>query len=270
MVNDSYFDSGGAQIHYTDRGEGEPIVLIHGGFGNADVWDELGFTSTLTDAGYRVVAFDMRGHGKSDKPHDPSQYGLEMSADVRRLLDHLDVSQAHVCGYSMGAVVANDFRSTHPERLLTVVLGGGGVFSSESIFFRRHMEFADLIERGTLGPIIRELLPPNGPVLTEEEIEAICQPLISCNDLHAISAILRAQNRVEPIENLRSNAVPTLAIIGELDPNKRDVDTMTKCMSNLEVVVIRGADHPSAIANPTFLQAVLRFLAKHQGSKASG
>jgi pimeloyl-ACP methyl ester carboxylesterase len=270
MVNDAYFDSGGVQIRYSDRGEGEPIVLIHGGFGNADVWDELGFTSTLMDAGYRVVAFDMRGHGKSDKPHAPLQYGLEMSADVGRLLDHLDINRAHVCGYSMGAVVANNFRSTHPERLLTVVLGGGGVLSSESVFFRRHMEFADLIERGALEPVIRELLPPEGPALTEEEIDAICQPLISGNDLQAISAILRAQNRVEPIENLRSNAVPTLALIGELDPNKRDVDTMAKYMSNLEVVVIRGADHPFAMSNPTFLQALLKFLAKHQEVTPSG
>jgi len=73
-----FFDSNGIQIHYYDRGSGEPVVLVHGGFGDAASWDTRGVTGALADAGYRVIAFDMRGHGQSGKPHDPADYGMEI------------------------------------------------------------------------------------------------------------------------------------------------------------------------------------------------
>jgi pimeloyl-ACP methyl ester carboxylesterase len=84
-----FFDSNGVQIHYYDEGEGEPVVLVHGGFSNAAMWDTLGAVDALEEAGWRVIALDMRGHGQSGKPHDPAKYGLEMSLDIGRLLDHL-------------------------------------------------------------------------------------------------------------------------------------------------------------------------------------
>ncbi|GMR22692.1 MAG: hypothetical protein BMS9Abin37_1060 [Acidobacteriota bacterium] len=102
-----FFDSNGVQIHYYDQGAGDPVVLVHGGFDDAASWDTLDFTGALTDAGYRVIAIDLRGHGQSGKPHDAAQYGYEMSEDIARLLDHLDLDKAHVLGYSLGAVVTN-------------------------------------------------------------------------------------------------------------------------------------------------------------------
>ncbi len=63
---------------------------------------------------------------------------------------------------------------------------------------------------------------------------------------------------------MRSNQVPTLALIGEIDPNKRDVDRMVGVMSNLEVVVIPGADHGAALRAAMFLEQTLKFLAKHR------
>ena len=255
-----FFDSNGVQIHYYDQGTGEPVVLIHGLTQSAARWEMLGITDALTEAGYRVIAFDARGHGESGKPHDPAQYGLEMSEDVARLLDHLSINQAHVVGYSMGGAITNSFRATHPDRILTATLGGSGALNEDSDWIRFKSEYADGLERGTMGPMLRR-----GSSRTDEEVDAISQQVRSQNDMQALAAILRSSlARVASPEELRSNKVPTLALIGETDPNKKDVDAMVGVMANLEVVVIPGADHGAALRDPMFLAETLKFLAKHR------
>src|SRR5205085_2785653 len=101
---DGVFDSNGVKIRYVTEGKGEPVVLIHGWMGDSSMWgrDSSGNTQLKAADGFQVIALDCRGHGKSDKPHDPTQYGPEMAADVVRLLDHLKIEKAHLIGYSMG------------------------------------------------------------------------------------------------------------------------------------------------------------------------
>ena len=82
------FDSRGVKISYTVEGRGEPVVLIHGFAINAQFNWALGGISKELAKNYQVIALDNRGHGKSDKPYDPKQYGMEMVDDVVRLLDH--------------------------------------------------------------------------------------------------------------------------------------------------------------------------------------
>ena len=125
---DDVFDSNGVKIRYVTEGKGEPVVLIHGWMGDSSMWgrDASGNTKLNTaDAdGFQLIALDCRGHGKSDKPHDPAKYGPEMAADVVRLLDHLKIEKAHLVGYSSGAFIAGKVAATHPERVLSVVYGG--------------------------------------------------------------------------------------------------------------------------------------------------
>ena len=102
-TNDQFFDSAGVRIRYVSAGQGEPIILIHGWAADAEMWDSL-MQDLSRD--YRVIAFDCRGHGRSDKPTDPKQYGMEMVNDVVRLMDHLGFSKAHIVGYSMGGSIA--------------------------------------------------------------------------------------------------------------------------------------------------------------------
>ena len=102
-----------------------------------------------------MIALDLRGHGESGKPHDAAQYGFKMSEDIARLLDHLDLDKAHVLGYSLGAVVTNRFRVKHPNRLLTIILGGQGAGNQESVWVRGASEWADGILRGDVGPLVR-------------------------------------------------------------------------------------------------------------------
>src|SRR3954469_12520133 len=123
---DEVFDSNGVKIRYVTEGTGEPVVLIHGWMGDSSTWgrDRSGNTQLKGEDGFRAIALDCRGHGKSDKPHDPKEYGPEMAADVVRLLDHLKVEKAHLIGYSSGAFIAGRVAATHPGRVLSVVYGG--------------------------------------------------------------------------------------------------------------------------------------------------
>ena len=108
-----FFDSDGLRLAFIDvaphgRDRGEPILLIHGFASNHRVnWVNPRWVETLTKAGRRVIAFDNRGHGASDKLYDPADYhSALMAGDAARLLDHLEIARADVMGYSMGARIA--------------------------------------------------------------------------------------------------------------------------------------------------------------------
>ena len=101
----AFFDSKGARLRYVDQGSGPPVVLVHGILGNVENnWLETGVQPKLSQH-FRVIALDLRGHGKSAKPHDRKLYGQEVVLDVIRLLDHLGIKKAHIVGYSMGGRV---------------------------------------------------------------------------------------------------------------------------------------------------------------------
>jgi len=85
--------------------------MAHGFAGNLEVWDDL-MADLSKD--HEAVALDCRGHGKSDKPHEPEQYGIEMVNDITRLMGHLQISKAHIVGYSMGGAIVMKMLVEHP------------------------------------------------------------------------------------------------------------------------------------------------------------
>ena len=127
---DQFFDSNGVRIRYFSVGQGEPIILIHGWAADAEMW--LSAVQDLS-RNYRVIALDCRGHGKSGKPTDPSQYGMEMVNDIVRLMDHLGIAKAHVLGYSMGGSITIKMLTVYPQRFLTAVIGGSQGFRPEDV-----------------------------------------------------------------------------------------------------------------------------------------
>ena len=109
-----HFSSDGVDIAFIDaepqgRDLNEPILLIHGFASNHRMnWVDPRWVETLTGAGRRVIAFDNRGHGQSEKLHAPADYHLDlMTRDAANLLAHLGVERADVMGYSMGARIAS-------------------------------------------------------------------------------------------------------------------------------------------------------------------
>lgn len=276
-AEDHFFDSNGVKIHYIVEGLGEPVVLIHGFTADIDKNWRTGFGVGPDQRGpmiiptlarsYRVIALDNRGHGKSDKPHDPKQYGSEMAEDVVRLLDHLKINKAHVVGYSMGAIITAKLLATHPDRLLSATLGGhGGIRDSGRNQF--YDELATSLEQGKgFGPLVVALTPPGQPRPSAEQIAAVSARLSSTNDAQALAAVVRGfPGLAVALERLKKNQVPTLALIGELDPLKPGVDSLQGEMTNLKVVVIPGADHVTAVSRPEFIKSLSEFLARHRSA----
>ena len=256
------FDAHGVKLHYTDEGKGEPVILVHGFAVNSQVQWELPGVSKALAKDYRVITMDNRGHGRSGKPHDPKQYGMEMVEDVVRLMDHLKIQRSHVVGYSMGAFITLKLLTTHPERLLSATLGGAGRGRPGETKFLD--ELAESLEKGKgFAPLILRLNPPGKPMPTEQEVQSVNMFLTAMNDTKALAAVIRAMKDlgVED-EKLKSNKVPVLALIGDLDPLKTGVDDLKGVLAHFQVVVIPGADHVNAFTRPEFVASLQQFLAK--------
>jgi pimeloyl-ACP methyl ester carboxylesterase len=91
---DDEFDSKGVKIWYVTEGEGKAVVLMHGWMSDSGM--SGGFDTNLATKEFQLIALDLRGHGKSDKPHDAAKYDAEVAADVIRLLDHLKIEKVLV------------------------------------------------------------------------------------------------------------------------------------------------------------------------------
>src|ERR1700722_17086264 len=106
-VVDRFESFDGVGIAYVTAGSGPDVLLLHGFAADYPAnWVAPGVVDALVGAGRRVIGFDARGHGQSDKPHDPAAYDNDaMTRDARGLLDHLGVERVDVVGYSMGALV---------------------------------------------------------------------------------------------------------------------------------------------------------------------
>lgn len=267
-----FFDSDSVQIHYYDQGKGVPVVLLHGGAGSASFWREDGgpdyigydLQGALVAAGYRVLAVNLRGYGKSDKPHHASAYGFEMAYDIVRLLDYLRIEKAHIVGYAQGGLIANWVRRKFPDRLLSVTMCSGGLLPEDSFWVVHADAFADAMAKSDMMPVVREMTPPGQPMPSREAVQARYADMYAKIDMLALAAMVRAQGIPDSRKELADNKVPSLAVIGELDHNRRDVEVMAKDMSNLKMIVLSGASHQAAVRTPRFLAELLKFMHKNQ------
>lgn len=264
---DFFFDSGGVRIHYVVEGNGEPVVLIHGFASDIALnWRNPGIIKGLANR-YQVIALDNRGHGLSDKPHDPGMYGVNMVSDIARLLDHLNIPKAHIVGYSMGGRIASVFLSDYPERVRTVTLGATAWSGAENS--RTRLRFANLVaeslEEGKgLEPLIVSLMPRDEPP-TKEQVDAINRMLLRSNDVLALAAVIRGNVRLDPAPGkLRQVRLPVLAIVGQRDPVKTELEGLVRLLRDAKLVLIPGATHMNAVGRPEFLTALTTFIEAHQ------
>lgn len=264
------FLSDGVKIAYVEAGQGEPVILIHGFTASATMnWIAPGIFDALAKD-YRVIALDNRGHGKSGKPHEPEAYGAKMIEDVVRLMDHLGIEKAHLVGYSMGGFMSNKFLAEHPDRVLSVTLGGAGWTRENDVTMSLLEELATSLEQGNgLAPLIRRLTPEGQPQPSEEQIKSMNALVLMMNDPKALAAVARGMKGLAIDEaQIKANKAPVLALIGEIDPLKAGVDELEKVMPNLQVVVIEKADHMSAFSNPKFIESLTKFLGEHSSNGA--
>jgi pimeloyl-ACP methyl ester carboxylesterase len=103
----------GIEMYYATYGAGDPVLLIHGGLGHADIWAHQ-VIDLMQD--HLVIVADSRGHGRSTRSEEPFGYAL-MASDYLALLDHLKVDKVDLVGWSDGGIIGLDIAMTHPERL---------------------------------------------------------------------------------------------------------------------------------------------------------
>jgi len=248
------FDSDGVMIAYDAIGDGPAIVLVHG-FASSRVrnWKDTRWYDTLVSAGRRVVALDCRGHGQSDKPHDPAAYGAElMTADVIRLMDHLGIARADLMGYSMGGRIAATLLARHAGRFAAGILGGIGA--------------GLLAERRDANAIARVLEAEDPATITHpagQTFRAFAEQ--GRNDLHALAACMRGLRHTVDAAELAQIRVPVLAVVGDRDTLVGDPRPFVELIPGAQLVILPGRDHLNAVGDRGYKQAVLDFLQQHGG-----
>ena len=111
----------GLELHVSDRGTGSPVVLLHGWPDSSYLWRSQ--IPALVDAGFRAVAPDMRGFGRSDKPAKVEDYSFStITADVLGIMDYLGIESAHIVGHDWGAALAWDLAIRQPDRVNRLVV----------------------------------------------------------------------------------------------------------------------------------------------------
>ena len=243
------FDSDSVGIAYSDEGEGEPILLIHGFASNvAANWGDVGWIGALAAAGRRVIALDNRGHGQSEKLYDPSCYGApSMAEDARRLLDHLGIARADVMGYSMGARIATFLLLRHQQRVRSAILAGVGI---------------NLV-RGMVGsgPIAKALEAPRLEDVsndTARSFRAFAEKTGS--DLKALAACMRGPREKILPEDLARILIPVLVATGSEDVIAGSGRELASLIPGAQLLEITGRDHMKAVGDARFRQGVLDFL----------
>ena len=111
----------GVDLHYVDEGEGKPVFFLHGNAGSGRVWRKI---TPEFKKRYRVIAHDRQGFGDSEKKESGDFSPRGFAGELARLMDALDIERAHVCGLSMGGMIAQCFALDYPERVNGLVLVG--------------------------------------------------------------------------------------------------------------------------------------------------
>ena len=250
------FSSDGVDIAFIDaepqgRDLNEPILLIHGFASNHRMnWVGPRWVETFTGAGRRVIAFDNRGHGQSQKFYAPADYRLDlMTRDAANLLAHLGIERADVMGYSMGARIASFLALAEPRLVRSLVLGGLG----DRLV--RDGGLPEAIAEALEAPSLDSLTDP-----TQRLFRGFAEQTKS--DRAALAACVRGSRRTLTLEEARRINQQTLVAVGERDTLAGDPSKLVALLPRAQALMIPGRDHNLAVGDKAFKAGVHDFLAR--------
>jgi pimeloyl-ACP methyl ester carboxylesterase len=244
-------DRNGVKVHYEVRGTGPAVLVTHGFAASSHMFEA---TSDALANRYRVITWDVRGHGRSDYPTDDDEYSLRLAVDdMVAILEAAGVERAVLMGHSLGGYLSLELQRVHPERASALVLIGTGPGyrrdDARNGWNKMAETFAVNLETNGLAGL------PAG-----EEVRV---------DVHrnadglarAARGILR-QHDDRVLANLPSITVPVLVVVGERDkPFLAASDYMAAKIPGATLAVIAGAGHAPMITHPNdFLAQVRAFL----------
>ena len=226
----------GVRIHFDVEGDGPPLVLLHGFGVSGDAWRTSGHVDALSSE-FQVITMDVRGHGRSDKPHDPAAYSLPKRVlDVTSVLDTVGVETAYFLGYSLGGITGFGICTYAPQRLRSAIVLGAHPYAE-----RLPEDFEEwgqrYIDCGAKSAIERREAE-SGPLNHEQKAE------LEARDWKALGAALVATKRVQGLnEGLSHGRIPYLLLCGTGDEDHDLARQAAGEFANVSFTSLEGLDH---------------------------
>jgi pimeloyl-ACP methyl ester carboxylesterase len=254
----TFTSSDDIQIAYEEWGGGEeasspPVVLHHGFVADANAnWAVPGVVDALLAAGHSVIAPDARGHGRSEKPHDPARYGEQrMARDLAVLLDVIGAPQVDLVGYSMGAIVSLICASEHDERVRRLIVGGVG---------SGVIECGGVDRRAVSNESIIEALTVEDPATLDSPGAAAFRMMADAFGADREALVAQAMSVYRGDIALDRISAPTLVLAGDVDPLAVRPEVLAEAIPNAALQILSG-NHVEAVADPNFTKSIVDFLA---------
>ena len=244
-----YATNQGVRIYYQVEGEGPPLVIQHGFSDSMETWYELGYVATLQHH-YRLILVDARGHGHSDKPHDPEAYGMEQIAgDIVAVLDAVHVPHTHFLGYSMGGRIGFIMAKYAPERLDSMIIGGSHPYAGAPEAWQQRIQ---AFQRGT----------EDIPAMWDAPVPPALRARLLANDPEAFIALTQKRLESPGLEAvLPTMRMPCLLYAGEADGAYPGVKECITQMPNVTFVSFPGFNHVETLFHPDLVvPQVMKFL----------
>jgi pimeloyl-ACP methyl ester carboxylesterase len=236
----------GVPLVWREIGDGRPLVLLHGLFSNAQTnWFKYGHAARLADAGFRVIAPDLRGHGTSDAPHDVAAYPADILArDALDLISHLGLSDYDLGGFSLGArtAIRAVIAGLSPRRLVIGGMGLAGLIAGgrRSDFFVQVIDRFDAVKRGDPEWLAAQFLKATG------------------TDRVAVRHLLATFTDTD-LSQLAPVTMPTLVVCGAEDADNGSAPELASALPNATYVEVPGT-HMSSVTEAALGEAMVAFL----------
>ena len=246
-----FLDRNGVRIYYEDQGHGPAVLLSHGYSATCRMWD--GQIAALAPR-YRIITWDMRGHGETDDPEDPAAYSEALTVeDMAALLRHRGIERAIIAGLSLGGYMSLAFHLAHPEMVGALMLFDTGPGFRNGDTRRAWNERVQQRARD---------LEARGLAALGESDEVRTSKHRSARGLAGAARGMLAQADDHIIGSLDKIAVPTLVLVGADDTHfLAAADYMARKIPGAVRVTIPGAGHASNLHQPAlFNRAVEDFL----------
>jgi 3-oxoadipate enol-lactonase len=248
-------------LSYDDNGNGSPLLLLHAFPFDRRFWD--GVTSSLVSAGFRVIAPDLLGFGKSVCE---TTWSIDDQADaVSKLLHSIKIPRAAVLGLSMGGYVALALTANHPEQVASLVLADTKAAPDSPQAREGRAAAMDVVSKLGVAAFCDGMLPKLLATNTSEAVSKATRGLMNQPQATILTALAALRDRADRRAGLATIAVPTLVLGGEFDAisTPQEGAEIAASIPNAQFVQLPGVGHLSNLESPAaFIAAVVAFL-KH-------
>lgn len=231
----------GIKIYYEVKGNGYPVVLVHGFIVNGESWKRGKLYYDLLKAGYKVITMDLRGNGKSDKPHDCDLYADDAEAkDIMGIVSELHIKKYTAVGYSRGSIITARLMVLD-KRLQQAVMGGMGTDFTNPNWPRRIMFY-------------RAFSGENVP-----ELEATVKNVMAAGMDRQLLACMQKEQPSTPIKDLQKVKIKVLVICGDKDEDNGKARDLAALLKKPVFKTVPG-NHGAAVQTQEFSDEILHWL----------